>query len=80
MSLFHFLYDGLKSHCELQLARQVWGITNCYLIGPVYWREYMPGTKPMTGKVLGPRGEYITGVLLNGHLIKMPSTYLYLHS
>lgn len=40
----------------------------------------MPGTKPMTGKVLGPRGEYITGVLLNGHPGKMPSTYLDLHS
>lgn len=37
----------------------------------------MPGTKPMTGKVLGLGGEHTTGVLLNGHPVRTPSTYLY---
>lgn len=38
----------------------------------------MPGTKPLAGEVTGPRGDYTTGILLNGHLVKMPSKYLYL--
>lgn len=60
------------------VAQLFWGWPNCdWIWGELYRREYKPAQKPMTGKDMGPSGEYITMSLLNEHVIKLTSKYWY---
>lgn len=47
------------------------GVISCLL--------YNPGVKPMTVKIMGPRGKP-TAVLLNDHAVKLQSVYLCVYS
>lgn len=40
----------------------------------------MPSEKAMASEVTGARGKPTVTVLLNGHVIKLPSKYLYLYN